>query len=287
MRRKCDQTSIIAILGGSLIALATVAIDESSAGTLSNSVRVGDRSRMNIVRVPTPGTERLTLPNRTTRVLSPKPEPAIATPGTPRRRAPGPRDWFWAEHSPARTAAAPQRWQIALSALRRRRAAGEGFVSDGLIRRILSEHGALIEEAAARHAVSNGLIAAVIAVESAGRSRAVSHAGAQGLMQLMPATARRFGVTDSFDMRQNLRGGTAYLSWLLNRFDQDPILALAGYNAGEGAVDKHKGVPPFRETRDYVVKVFDAMAAIERLCARSPSTPRHPCDWEAAVLAAR
>ncbi|MGF1551371.1 MAG: lytic transglycosylase domain-containing protein [Paracoccaceae bacterium] len=261
---------------------------ESKAGTLANSIRAGDRSRMHIVRAPAPGTVRPPLPSARVRVLTPEAAPARAAPATRshRRPPPGPQDWFWARHTPARAAAAPGRWVAALADLRVRRAGGEGFVSDATVRLILRAHGPTIEKAAARHAVSNALIAAVIAVESAGRAGAISHAGAQGLMQLIPATARRFGVDDSFDPIQNVEGGTAYLSWLLNRFEQDPILALAGYNAGEGAVDKHAGVPPYKETRAYVVKVFDAMAAIERFCAARPASPRHPCDWSVATAAA-
>ncbi|MEM6906877.1 MAG: lytic transglycosylase domain-containing protein, partial [Pseudomonadota bacterium] len=98
-------------------------------------------------------------------------------------------------------------------------------------------------------------------------------------MQLIPATAKRFGVTDSFDPAQNIDGGAAYLAWLLKRFGEDPILALAGYNAGEGAVDKYGGVPPFTETRDYVAKVFDAIAAAEALCHIRPEGPRRSCLW--------
>ena len=79
-------------------------------------------------------------------------------------------------------------------------------------------------------------------------------------MQLIPATAARFGVTDATDPAQNIKGGVAYLAWLLTHFDRDPILALAGYNAGENAVTKHGGVPPYAETRAYVPKVLERLA---------------------------
>jgi soluble lytic murein transglycosylase-like protein len=96
---------------------------------------------------------------------------------------------------------------------------------------------------------------------------------------LIPATARRFGVADSFDPDQNIGGGAAYLDWLLRNFGEDAILALAGYNAGEGAVEQYKGVPPYSETRDYVVKVFDALAAAEPLCRAAAASPRRACGW--------
>lgn len=106
--------------------------------------------------------------------------------------------------------------------------------------------------AAGRHGVDPLLVKAVILAESGGRRWATSPKGAMGLMQLMPATARRFGVADPFDPAQNVAGGTRYLRWLLDRFGGDVTLALAGYNAGEGAVERHGGVPPYRETRNYV-----------------------------------
>ena len=134
--------------------------------------------------------------------------------------------------------------------------------------------------AARRSRVSESLLAAVIAVESAGKVRAVSPKGAQGLMQLIPATAARFGVSSPFDPAQNIAGGAAYLDWLLRRFDGDVMRALAGYNAGEGAVLKHGGVPPYRETRDYVVRVMDAVTLARTLCKVPPSGPRAPCDWK-------
>lgn len=112
-----------------------------------------------------------------------------------------------------------------------------------------------IAAAARQFGVEEAIVRAVIHAESAFNPAAVSHAGAQGLMQLMPATARRFGVADSFDASQNIQGGVQYLSWLLRRFNGNLTLAAAGYNAGEGAVDRHGGVPPYRETQNYVVRV--------------------------------
>jgi len=118
--------------------------------------------------------------------------------------------------------------------------------------------------------VSPALVLAVIAVESGGRADALSQAGAQGIMQLIPDTADRFGVADSLEPAENIKGGVAYLDWLLKEFDGDPILALAGYNAGENAVRKHEGVPPFAETRDYVPKVLAAYDVARGLCKTRP-----------------
>jgi soluble lytic murein transglycosylase-like protein len=100
------------------------------------------------------------------------------------------------------------------------------------------------------------LVEAVIRVESAFNARALSHKGAMGLMQLMPDTADDLGVENAFDVDENLRGGTTYLRQLLDRFDGDVELALAGYNAGPGAVEKYRGVPPYRETSDYVRRIL-------------------------------
>lgn len=116
---------------------------------------------------------------------------------------------------------------------------------------------ALVDEIAAFNGVDPHLARAVIQAESAFNYKARSHAGALGLMQLMPATAKRFGVLDPFDPRQNIEGGTKYLKWLSDYFKGDLTKVVAAYNAGEGAVDRHKGIPPFRETRAYVPKVLD------------------------------
>lgn len=117
-------------------------------------------------------------------------------------------------------------------------------------------HAPLIAEAAATHRLPPELLAAVARVESAFNPRAVSPVGAQGLLQLMPATAERFGVDDAFDPAQNVAGGARYLDWLLDRYEDRLDLALAGYNAGERAVDRYDGIPPYRETRNYVTRVI-------------------------------
>ena len=113
----------------------------------------------------------------------------------------------------------------------------------------------LIRQAAQHHGVSEGLVKAIMHTESGFNINARSPVGAQGLMQLMPATARRFNVSNAYDPQQNIFGGVKYLSWLLKRFNGDTRLAIAAYNAGEGNVDKYGDVPPFRETRDYVKRV--------------------------------
>jgi len=114
-----------------------------------------------------------------------------------------------------------------------------------------------IQELAPRYDLDPALVMEVVRAESNFNPRARSHKGALGLMQLIPATARRFGVKDPFDPVQNLRGGMAYLRWLQERFDGDIRLTLAGYNAGEAAVERYGGVPPFNETRAYIGKILN------------------------------
>ncbi len=115
----------------------------------------------------------------------------------------------------------------------------------------------IIETAATANALESNLLRAVIAVESGFNSRARSKRGAIGLMQLMPATALRFGVSDPYDPRQNVRAGAQYLKFLIDRFGNDLTLALAAYNAGEEAVDRSGGqIPPFMETQAYVPRVL-------------------------------
>lgn len=114
----------------------------------------------------------------------------------------------------------------------------------------------IIRSAAQMHGISEGLVKAIMHTESGFNPNARSPVGAQGLMQLMPATAKRFNVSNAYDPVQNIYGGTKYLSWLIKRFKGNVQLALAGYNAGEGNVDKYGGIPPFRETQDYVRRVM-------------------------------
>jgi len=113
----------------------------------------------------------------------------------------------------------------------------------------------IIYHAGERQGVDPRFIHAVIKQESRYNPKAVSGVGAQGLMQMMPATAKRFGLKDPFDPAANVEAGTKYLKFLLKKFNGDVSLALAGYNAGEGSVDKYKGVPPYGETQNYVKKI--------------------------------
>jgi hypothetical protein len=116
-----------------------------------------------------------------------------------------------------------------------------------------------VERLAPEYGLDPALVLAVIRTESDFNPRALSPKGAQGLMQLIPATARRFGVEDPWDPVENLRGGLAYLRWLLDHFDGDVKLALAGYNAGENAVARYRGIPPYAETRRYVQVITDRL----------------------------
>lgn len=114
----------------------------------------------------------------------------------------------------------------------------------------------MLAHAGAQHNIDEDLLASVVRAESGGQVRAVSRTGARGLMQLMPGTASAMGVDDAFRPEQNISGGTAYLDSLLTRYHDNVALALAAYNAGPGAVDRYHGIPPYRETREYVARVI-------------------------------
>lgn len=128
-------------------------------------------------------------------------------------------------------------------------------VNFGSLRLNIDAYSAEIKAASRTYGVEEAFVRAIIHAESAYRPHVQSNKGAQGLMQLIPATARRFGVSDSFDPAQNINGGVQYLSWLLRRYQQDVTKAAAAYNAGEGAVDRYGGVPPYKETQLYVARV--------------------------------
>ena len=141
-----------------------------------------------------------------------------------------------------------------------------GVVPDEVLDEVIPAAGgkelaAMVIAAARRHSLDPDLVQAVVAVESGFRPDAVSPKGAQGLMQLMPYTARALGVKDSFDPAANLEGGTRYLRALIARYNGDVTRALAAYNAGEGAVARHGGVPPYPETLAYVRKVLERAKA--------------------------
>jgi hypothetical protein len=207
------------------------------------------------------------------------PLPARSDTGVGRSYGPAAFEWFWAQVSAARADADAGRWDAVLAVVEGARARGRTvFGSRSGAERILAEYGPYLTREAARHDVSLPLLVAVIAVESGGDPHAVSPKGAGGLMQLMPDTAARFGVADAYAPAENIRGGARYLDWLLKNFRGDAVLALAGYNAGEGAVDAHAGVPPYGETRDYVAKVAGAWAAARTLCVTPPRGARDACE---------
>ena len=143
-----------------------------------------------------------------------------------------------------------------------------------------SKYDKIIIEAARHFDVDAALVSAVIKAESDYNPKIVSNKGARGLMQLMPATAERFGVSDAFDPVANIHAGTRYLRWLLKTFDGNADLAVAAYNAGEGNVWKYNGVPPFRETVNYINRIAKHLHRVEKPVIVESSAP-------AAVVAAR
>lgn len=244
------------------------------------------------IKVPGAGTKK-----RITVQVEPRAEPAIpprlAQPDTPKPAAvaaavvpsgpaapTGSYAWYWEKVSPDLTATSPGRLDDALASLTM--GPGGGVVTAPRLKSlqdIVNAHGREILMASIGTRVSPALALAVISVESAGKADAQSHAGAQGLMQLMPATATRFGVSDSFDAAQNIKGGIAFLDFLMEKFNGDPILVLAGYNAGENSIEKHGGVPAFAETRDYVPKVLAAFQVAKGLCTTPPEMVSDGCAF--------
>nr|WP_234990180.1 lytic transglycosylase domain-containing protein [Roseivivax lentus] len=237
------------------------------------------------VKPPAPGTKK-----RVTVQIAPRANPAVMPP--PERRAeeaapdsdsagaapgaaPAPTGrygWFWqAVAASGDAGTGPGRLEPALSALK----SGPGGARVDAPRvQTLQDIAARYGTALLRHSVgtevSPALALAVMAVESGGRADAVSRVGAEGLMQLMPDTAEKLGVADSFDPDQNIKGGISFLDALMQAYGGDPVLVLAGYNAGQTAVAEAGGVPPFAETRDYVPKVLAAFEVARALCKTPP-----------------
>lgn len=269
------------IIFSALVALCGV------SPALAESHRLQDDFTFRRVGVPQSGsTNRITVQVAPSAPSAPS-SPAAAgtgagTPGSPAiaglAPAPSGVEWYWEAISPSLDDADSFSLEEALAALRTA-PSGQGVPSPRLqgMTELAERYGVDILTATIGTDVSPALVLAVISVESAGRSDAVSSAGAQGLMQLMPPTADRFGVTNAFDPRDNITGGTAYLDWLLSEFDNGAIFALAGYNAGEGAVRNNNGVPPYPETRAYVPKVLAAWEVARGLCITPPELVTDGC----------
>lgn len=196
-----------------------------------------------------------------------RPDPEIRTPdASPSEHA----SWFWNAISPDRAASGPGRFTQAVDFLAEADQASAISPRLNDLQPIADRYGKTILLNSINAKISPAFVLALIWVESAGKPTARSPKAAQGLMQLIPATAERFGVTDANDPEQNIKGGVTYLNWLMEEFDSDPLLTLAGYNAGENAVKKHNGIPPFAETRNYVPKVLAAWLVARNLCLTPP-----------------
>jgi soluble lytic murein transglycosylase-like protein len=220
-------------------------------------------------REATPAAEAAAAPATAATPISPLTPPAVS------RYA-----WFWDNVAPELDQVSG-RFPKALSQLSQ----GPGGTSVAAPRlqqmqNLADSYGTEILKATIGTQVSPALVLAVIGIESAGETSAESAAGAQGLMQLMPATAARFGVSDAKDAVQNIKGGVAYLNFLMKTFDRDPLMVIAAYNAGEGAVKANAGVPPYAETRDYVPKVLAAWQVAQGLCMSPPELMTDPCVFK-------
>lgn len=283
------------------IVLSGLAVALSCAGAAAQDAAQGAPSgyeQFTFKRIGAPGTstrKRITVqidPAEQSRRLAgvlPPPENPIprgaAAPGLlpvpPSGGSGGDYGWYWTLVSPA-IADSPGRFSQALLALTQGPDGAQvGAPRLQSLQDIALLHGREIMRATIGTQVSPALALAVISVESAGRTDAVSHAGAAGLMQLIPATAERFGVVDRMDPSDNIRGGVAYLDWLMGEFGGDPLMVLAAYNAGENAVKGAGGVPPYAETRNYVPKVLAAWMVARGLCVTPPELVSDGCVFAA------
>ncbi len=255
-----------------MVGLASVSAAPANAEFTFKRIGIPDRNSTDKINIQTFGPATLPPPEEGEPVIE---EASIPLPGPPIDV-----EEFWAAISPDISAASNRRMEE-ISALFRYNPelAAQYGASRGTIERIASVYGSNIQEATLGTGVSPALVLAVIGVESGGNTDAVSSAGAAGLMQLMPGTADRFGVDDSSDPIQNIEGGVAYLDWLLAEFGNDPVLALAGYNAGENAVIRSGGVPLYEETRAYVPRVAAAWEVARSLCITPPDNASDGCEF--------
>jgi len=270
---------ILRVISSGLLGLVIILSDQAMAGPPTPYAPFEAKR----VKPPAPGSNnRITVQIDPTRPIpAAKPQPAgtnpDASPDTAKTApaSPGRYAWFWEGVSPELENSGPGRLDDALLVLNR-----SGQISAPRLQAlqdIARARGIPILQSTVGTNVSPALVLAVISVESAGRADAVSGAGASGLMQLMPATATRFGVSDRLVPEDNISGGVKYLDFLMQEFDNDPILVLAGYNAGEGSVRNHQGVPPYAETRDYVPKVLAAFQVARGLCKTPPELISDGC----------
>lgn len=283
----------ILFCGAGLVLAAGIAVAETPAAVTAAATGVNGYPDFTFKRIGAPAAtaaKRITVqidPEEQARRLASGPLPPAehpiprggAAPGLePAQPAqPSAYDWYWDKVSPA-LGSRDGRFSTALSALTQGPAGTQ--VSAPRLQRlqeIATVHGAEILKATIGTEVSPALVLAVIGIESGGRVDAVSSAGAVGLMQLIPATADRFGVADSANPVDNIKGGVAYLDWLMKEFDRDPLMVIAAYNAGENAVKSNGGVPPYAETRAYVPKVLAAWAVARGLCVTPPDLVTDGC----------
>lgn len=195
-------------------------------------------------------------------------------------------DWYWDAVPHDLAGAEPARFGMALAALDLDPDKAIPYPSLQQVTDLANRYGPALLLNSIGTQVSPALALAVISVESSGDEAALSGAGAEGLMQLIPATAERFGV-DAMDPDQNIKGGIAYLDWLLKEFNGDLALALAGYNAGENAVKSAGGPPPYPETRAYVPKVLAAWQVTKRLCLTEPDLYSDGCVFATEAVRAQ
>lgn len=232
------------------------------------------------------GSKRITVQIRPQDIARQKaPETPVAAPLSKTAEPPADlQEWFWSRVPHDTVNASSARFAAALKALEAEEAGKLSKPTFQQVTDLANAYGTDLLIHSIGTKVSPALALAVLAVESSGKPDAISSAGAQGLMQLIPDTAARFGVKDAMDPSENIRGGIDYLDWLLTHFNGDLALALAGYNAGENAVSKFQGAPPYAETRAYVPKVLAAWQVAKGLCVTPPDLYSDGCVFATGAV---